>query len=302
MTAHVHKTRQAAQGETLQKKGQLSEAWDRLKKRPSAMLALGGLIFIVLVAVFADVIADYDTMVIQQDVYQKFAGFSSEHWLGTDYLGRDLFGRIVHGTRTALLMGFGANLITIVIALALSCCSAFFGGKVDLIIMRCVDVLCSMPSMVLSLAICAGLGNGLWQLIIALAVGNIGPITLMFRSNAISITNMEYMEAGKALGASNLWLIVRYVIPNMLSIILIQMASYVSINILMGATLSFIGLGVKAPRPEWGMILSEGLQYFTVYPRIVIVPGLALMFTALCITTFGDCMRDAFDPKLKGRA
>lgn len=283
-------------------KSQMMEAWDRLKKRPSAMISLAGLCLIVLIAVFANVIADYDAMVIQQDVYNKMAPFSSEHLLGTDYLGRDMFGRIVHGTRTALLMGVGANLITIIIALTLSCICTFFGGKVDLVIMRFVDVLMSLPPLVLSIAICAGLGNGLWQLIVALAAGNIGPITTMFRSNALTIANMEYMEAGKALGASNRWLMVKYMVPNMLSIVLVQSTSYVAMNILSGTTLSFIGLGVKAPMPEWGMILSDGLQYFTTYPRLVIIPGLAVLFTAFCITTFGDCLRDAFDPKLKGRA
>lgn len=266
------------------------------------MVSLAGILVIIIVAIFADVIADYSTMVIQQDVYNKFLTSTSEHWLGTDHLGRDIFGRIIHGTRTALLMGFGANMLTCTIALLLACSCAFFGGKVDLITMRFVDVLASLPALVLALAICAGLGSGLWQLIVALAVGNIAPITQMFRSSALSEANKEYMEAGKAMGASTFWLIVRYLLPNIFSIILIQLTSYVAINILMGATLSFIGLGVKAPRPEWGMMLAEGLQYYTIYPRLVIIPGLFLVFAALCIMTFGDCLRDAFDPKLKGKS
>ena len=286
----------------LKRRSPLGEVWNRLKRRPLAMLSLSGIILIILVALFADVIANYSTMVIQQDVYNKFQTFSPEHLLGTDHLGRDVFGRIIHGTRTALLMGFGANLVTCSIALILACSCAFFGGKVDLITMRIVDVLASLPALVLALAICAGLGSGLWQLIVALAVGNIAPITQMFRSSALSEANKEYMEAGKALGASTFWLMFRYLLPNILSIILIQLTSYVAINILMGATLSFIGLGVKAPRPEWGMMLAEGLQYYTVYPRLVIIPGLFLVFAALCIMTFGDCLRDAFDPKLKGKS
>lgn len=286
----------------LKRRSPLGEVWSRLRKRPVAMLSLAGILLIILVAIFADVIADYSTMVIQQDVYNKFLPASGEHWLGTDHLGRDVFGRIVHGTRTALIMGFGANIITCLIALVLACTCAFFGGKVDLVIMRFVDVLASLPSLVLALAISAGLGSGLWQLIVALAVGNIAPITQMFRSSALSEANKEYMEAGKALGASNFWMMTRYLLPNMLSIVLIQLTSYVAINILMGATLSFIGLGVKAPQPEWGMMLAEGLQYYTTYPQLVIIPGLFLVFTALCIMTFGDCLRDAFDPKLKGKS
>ena len=286
----------------IKRRSPLGEVWARLKRRPLAMLSLSGIIVIFLLAIFADVIADYSTRVVQQDVYNKFQTADSEHWLGTDHLGRDVFGRIIHGTRTALVMGFGANILTCAIALVLACSCAFFGGKVDLITMRFVDVLASLPSLVLALAICAGLGSGLWQLIIALAVGNIAPITQMFRSSALAEANKEYMEAGKALGASTPWLIIKYLLPNMLSIILIQLTSYVAINILMGATLSFIGLGVKAPMPEWGMMLAEGLQYYTIYPRLVIVPGLVLVFVALCIMTFGDCLRDAFDPKLKGKS
>ena len=283
-------------------KGQLAEAWDRMKHRPMAVLSLAGLAVIILIAILCPLFVDYNAQVIEQDVYNKFAGFSTAHWFGTDYAGRDMFGRIIYGTRTALMMGIGANLITVAVALVLSCCCAFFGGKVDLVIMRFVDILMSLPSLVLSIAICAGLGNGLPQLIIALAVGNLGPMTTMFRSSALTIAHEEYMEAGKALGASNIWLMVRYMIPNMLSIILVQSTSYVGMNILSGATLSFIGLGVKAPMPEWGMILNDGLQYFTLYPRLVIIPGVAILITAFFVTTFGDCLRDAFDPKLKGKA
>lgn len=283
-------------------KGQLAEAWDRMKHRPMAVLSLAGLAVIILIAILCPLFVDYNAQVIEQDVYNKFAGFSAAHWFGTDYAGRDMFGRIIYGTRTALMMGIGANLITVAVALVLSCCCAFFGGKVDLVIMRFVDILMSLPSLVLSIAICAGLGNGLPQLIIALAVGNLGPMTTMFRSSALTIAHEEYMEAGKALGASNIWLMVRYMIPNMLSIILVQSTSYVGMNILSGATLSFIGLGVKAPMPEWGMILNDGLQYFTLYPRLVIIPGVAILITAFFVTTFGDCLRDAFDPKLKGKA
>ncbi len=283
-------------------KGQLAEAWDRLKHRPMAVASMVGLAIIILIAIFADVLVSYQNDVVLQDVYNKLAAPNAGHWFGTDYLGRDLFARILYGTRIALIMGVGANLLTVALALILSCCCAYFGGKVDLIIMRFVDVLMSLPSLVLSIAIAAGLGNGLWQLIVALAVGNLGPMTSMFRSSALTIAQEEYMEAGRALGASNIWLMIRYMIPNMMSIILVQSTSYVGMNILSGATLSFIGLGVKAPMPEWGMILNDGLQYFMIYPRLVIIPGIAILLTAFFITTFGDCLRDALDPKLKGRA
>ena len=171
-----------------------------------------------------------------------------------------------------------------------------------MIIMRCLDVLSSIPALVLAMAICAGIGNGMWQLITALSIGGISGFTRMFRSKALIIANMEYMEAGKALGASTPWLMTKYLFPNIISVVLVQGSMMVSSNVLMGATLSFIGLGVQPPQPEWGSMLSEALTYFQLYPRLVIVPGVFLILTSLCINTFGDCLRDALDPQLEGRA
>lgn len=283
-------------------RGQFASAWARLRKSPVAMVSLCGIAVVILVAALAGVLADYDTMVVQQNVMEKFQSPSSAHLFGTDHLGRDIFGRLVHGTRTALKLGLGATSISCVIGLLLTCLCAFFGGIVDMIVMRLVDILSSIPSLVLAIAIVAGLGTGMPQLIVAISAGGIAPCTRMFRSKALSIASMEYMEAGRSLGASTPWLMTRYLIPNIVSIIIIEFTATVASNILMGATLTFIGLGVASPTPEWGLMLSEGLSYFQYYPYLVVAPGLALVFTALSINTFGDCLRDALDPQLKGRA
>lgn len=162
--------REIAGNAVLQGKSQMREAWDRLKKKPMAMISLAGIILIFLLALTCPLFINYQQQVVEQNIYNKMAAPSLAHFFGTDYLGRDMFARIIWGTRAAILMGIFANVITCAVALILACCCAFFGGIVDLIIMRFVDVLLSMPSMVLAIAICAGLGNGMWQLIVALSI------------------------------------------------------------------------------------------------------------------------------------
>ena len=284
------------------KNSMMREAWRRLKKNPRAMVALCFLVFFFLVAAFADVIADYQMEAVKQVPLDRLQGPSAEHWFGTDNYGRDIFARIVHGTRIAILYGFGATLIGIVIGSLVGTASAYFGGRVDDVIMRIVDVMSTIPTLLLALAIVAGLGSGLPQVVIELAVGQIPNFVRVVRSAALSVVNMEYLEAGKALGANHLWLISKYVIPNVISIILIQGAMNVSFNLLMGATLSFVGLGVQVPTPEWGYMLKEGLSFMEGYPHLVVIPGICLMLVALAINTFGDCLRDALDPRLKGKA
>jgi len=286
----------------IKKKSQIMEAWDRLRKQPMAMLCLGVIIALLLIAIFADVIANYDAMCVKQNLAAKLSAPSAEHILGTDQFGRDTFGRVIHGVRTALLMGFLSSAISVVIATVLACLAAYFGGWVDTIIMRFIDVLSAIPPIVIALAICAGLGNGMWQLIVALSFGGLAIHTRMIRSSALSVVKKDFIETAVARGARTGRIMFRYIIPNVISIIIIQFASNVAINILQGATLSFIGLGVQKPRPEWGSMLNEAVTFMRTDIRLMIVPAVALAITALAINTFGDYLRDAFDPQLKGRA
>ncbi len=284
------------------RQGQMVSAWLRMRKRPSAMISVAGIVIVLLLALFADVIADWDGVVVAQDLTNKFAAPSMAHWFGTDHLGRDIFARIIHGTRTALLMGVVGSAVSIVAATALACCCAYFGGIVDMLIMRVVDVLSAIPPTIIALAICAGMGNGLPQLIFALAMGSIAVHTRMIRSYALTVAKSDFIEASTTLGASTGRIMIQHIVPNIISIIIIQFSGNISINILMGATLSFIGLGVKAPRPEWGLMLSEGLDYMARAPHVIVFTALALVFTTVCINTFGDALRDALDPQLKGKA
>lgn len=277
------------------------ETWRRLQAQPVAMICLVLIAFIVIVAIFADIIVDYDDAV-KQVAADKLMHPCAEHIFGCDQYGRDMFARIVHGTRIDLLVGICASVCSLIVSVILATCSALFGGKVDMVIMRIVDVLCSVPALVIALAICGGLGNGIWQLIIALTIPSIGMHTKMVRSQALPLASKEFIEASTILGCDTLHKILRHLVPNLASIIIINITASVAQNIMMCATLSFIGLGIKAPMPEWGLMLSEGLNYMVRHPHMVAVPALTLLLTTLCINTFGDYLRDAFDPQLKGRA
>ena len=295
-------TANTSSSKRIKKQGQFVSAWHRMRKRPSAMIALGVILLVCLIALFADVIADWDTQVVEQHLENKFAAPGGEHILGTDHLGRDVFSRIIHGTRTALLMGIVGSMVSIIVATFLACLCAYFGGIVDMIIMRIVDILSAIPPIIIALAICAGLGNGLPQLIFALAMGSISVHTRMIRSYALTVAKSDYIEAATCLGSSTGRIMLRHIVPNIVSIIIIQFSGNIAINILMGATLSFIGLGVRAPRPEWGLMLSEGLKYLQKSPTIILFTALALVITTVAINTFGDALRDALDPQLKGKA
>ena len=284
------------------KRGQSFEVWSRLKKQKVAMFSLAGIILLVVIAIFADLIANYDLTVIAQNVDARLQFPNLTHWFGTDSYGRDFFARIIHGVRTAMLMGVLATIISLFISTVIGCITAYFGKTVDMVIMRIMDIISAIPSLIISIAIVAGLGNGLWQLIIALAVGAIAPNVRMIRSVALGVSRMDYIEAAIAQGAGTGRILRKYIFPNIISMVIIQGTQMVAGNILIGAALSFIGLGIKPPSPEWGVMLSEGVSYMQTYPFLVIIPGLAIVFTSLVIMTFGDSLRDAFDPHLKGKA
>lgn len=284
------------------KNSQGREIWGRLKKNRRAMVSLAFIILLFLTALCADFIADYEQVAIKQNVIERLQSPSAAHWFGTDYYGRDMFARVVHGTRISIILGFGAASISILLATVVGTSAAYFGGRVDNVITRIVDTLMAIPSLLLALAIVASFGVGLPQLVVALSAGQIANFTRMVRSASISVVNQEFIEAAKARGASHLRIIVKYIVPNIIGTILIQGTMQVSINILMGSMMSFVGLGVQIPRPEWGSMLGEGLAYMVYSPHLVVIPGICLMLTALAINSFGDCLRDAFDPRLKGKA
>ena len=284
------------------KNSQGREIWDRLRHRPSAMIALVGCLIMIFLAVFADVLVPYEAAIKQVATEKLVKPFSPGHLLGTDNFGRDILARIIHGARTALEIGIIAALASVIISIVLSSMCSMLGGWVDNIIMRIIDVISCIPGMVIALAICASLGNGIPQLLVALTIAGIPMHTKMYRSVALSVSKKDYIESAIALGGKPSYIMRRHLVPNLASVIIINGTAQVSSNIMQGATLGFIGLGVKAPTPEWGTMLSEGLSFMLRNQYMVLIPGIVLCLTALCINTFGDCLRDAFDPQLKGKS
>lgn len=286
----------------MKKRGQMAEAWARMKTQPIAVVSLTVVVILVLVAIFADLIVPYSKAITQVAADKLLPPGTPGHLLGTDGFGRDMFARIIHGTRTALEIGLISAGASIVISTFLACLCATVGGWVDNLIMRFIDVVSCIPSLVMALAICAALGNGIPQLVFALFFTGLPMHTKMVRSVALGVAKMEYVESAVALGAKSGYIMLRHMIPNLASVIIINGTAQVSMNIMMGATLGFVGLGVKAPTPEWGTMLADGLSYMLRNQYMVLVPGLILALAALFINSLGDCLRDALDPQLKGRA
>lgn len=282
-------------------KSAYADAWRRLKKNKVAMAALVVIILLILMAVFADAIVSYD-LAITQSAANQLAKPSAEHWFGCDGLGRDLFARVIHGSRISLLLGFGTTAITTVIAVTLGTTAAYYGGKFDSLLMRAFDILISIPSVLLALAISAGFGNGTVQLIVAITIGQLASFTRVVRAAVLNLVDQEYIEAERSLGLGSGRIIITHIIPNAMGTILVQATMQVARNILMGALLSFLGLGAPIPTPEWGQIASDGISYLRYTGHIVIYPTIAITITALAINLFGDGLRDALDPRLKGRS
>ena len=291
----------------LKKNSQAAEVWQSLIHRPAALIALIGCGIILFLAVFADLLVPYDVAIRQAGKIKLLAPLTTDiygkmHLLGTDNLGRDILARVIHGARTAMEIGLLSSLISLVISTILACLCAMLGGWVDNVIMRIVDVISCVPGMVVALAICAALGNGIPQLLVALTISSLPLHVKMIRSVALTVAKKDFVESAVALGATPWYIMIKHLVPNLASVILINGTAQVSINIMQGATLGFIGLGVKAPTPEWGTMLADGLSYTMKDQFMVYIPGIVLCLAALSINTLGDCLRDALDPQLKGKA
>lgn len=281
------------------KRSQLTEIWRRMKRNRLAMLGLVIVILLVLVAVFADQIADYNMEVIKQNVLIRYQAPSAEHWCGTDELGRDIFARLVHGARISLLVGVVAVFIALATGGVLGAIAGYFGGIVDNLIMRVMDVFLSIPILLLAIMIVAALGTSMTNLMLAIGLASMPTFARVVRASVLSVKDQEFVEAAKAIGGKNSHIIFRHIIPNCLSPIIVQATLRVATAILSTASLSFIGLGIKPPAPEWGAMLASGRGAIRDAPHVVVIPGLLIMITILALNLLGDGLRDALDPKLK---
>ena len=271
------------------------EVLKRLSRAPLAMAGLVIVLILVVAAVFAGHIAPYGYA--DQDLMAAFEEPSRAHIFGTDEFGRDIFSRIVYGARVSLQVGFIAVGIAVFVGGFLGAVAGYYGGHADNIIMRAMDILLSIPSILLAIA--ASLGPGLFNLMIAVGISSTPNYARIVRGSVLSVRSQEFVEAAKAVGSSDLRIIMKHIIPNCLAPIIVQSTLGVAIAILTAAGLSFIGLGIQPPIPEWGAMLSGGREYIRDYAYMTIFPGLAIMITILALNFLGDGLRDALDPKLK---
>lgn len=278
----------------------LIDIFVRLRKtKPLGFIGFIIVMLLVLIAIFADALAPYgyNEMILAD----RLSGPSATHLLGTDNMGRDLLSRIVYGARISITVALCAQAISAAVKLLVAVPSGYFGGKYDIILQRFVDAWICIPPLALYLTVMAILGAGMWQVIVVLGVsGGISQVRVI-RSTVIRIREEIYFEAAKAIGVPNLRILVHHVLPNIMSVIIISVASGMGMVILAEATLSFLGLGIPPPYPSWGGMLSgSGRQYMMVAPWMMLWPGLALSSVVFAFNMLADALRDLLDPRLRG--
>lgn len=277
--------------------GQCYAAWKRLRNNKRAMIGLFILLAIIFGAVFAGVLAPegYD----HQDYAVRLLKPCKEYLLGTDQFGRSILSRILYGGRISLVVGFCAVALSVSVGTIIGSLAGYYGGAIDNISMRIMDVMMAIPNILLAIAVCAALGNGIQNMVFAIAICAVPGHARVVRSAVLSARNQEYIEAAISNGASDFRIIFRYILPNCLAPIIVQATMSVAKAILSASSLAFIGLGVQQPIPEWGAMLSARRPFFRDYWWIITFPGLAIMLTIYGINLFGDGLRDALDPRLK---
>lgn len=291
--------RKKKESKEIKKRSAFSEAMQRLFRNKMAITGLIIIVIIVVLCLLANIICPegYDA----QNIADRFIlpGEDSRFLLGTDALGRSMLARVLYGGRISLLVAVVATAIAAVIGIVLGASAAYFGGLTDQIIMRCVDILGAIPALLLAVAIAASLGASLFNCMLAVGVSAIPAFAKTVRGPVLSTMQMEYIEAAKEIDAKDIRIIFRHVLPNVLSPIIVQVTSLLANSIILASAMSFLGLGVQAPVPEWGALIASARQYIVTYPYLVTIPGICIAVLVLSMNLFGDGLRDALDPKLK---
>ncbi|NLM40510.1 MAG: ABC transporter permease [Firmicutes bacterium] len=269
----------------------------RLLKNRRAVVGGILLLIIILMAIFAPFVAPYDP--VKQNIRNRLQGPSREHILGTDQFGRDTFSRVVYGARISLRVGFSAILIAVVVGCLLGLVAGYYGGMLDNIIMRIMDVLMALPGFLLALAIVAALGPGMQNVILAIGISYIPSFARLMRSSVLTVRELDYVSAAEALGSSDARILFRHILPNSLNPIIVMVTLSLAGAILSAAGLSFLGMGAQPPTPEWGSMISSSRPFIRVSHWCVTIPGLAIFTTVLCLNLVGDGLRDALDPRMK---
>lgn len=289
----------ASEGNGYKKRSQLGSVCRRFAKSRTAMAGLLILALLVLIAACCPLFLNYTQDVVGQNIRQRLQPPCLAHPFGTDQYGRDVLARVLWGTRISLSASLVIITAATVFGALFGALSAYYGGRVDNLIMRVMDVFYALPFNLMAICIVASLGNGIFNLGLACVIGVIPGFTRVFRAAILPIRNQEYIEAARACNTTDWRILTKHILPNALGPIIVQATLNLAITILAIAGLSFIGLGIQAPTPEWGAMLSEGREQMRNYPYLVIFPGLAIMVSAMSLNLIGDGLRDALDPKLK---
>ena len=280
----------------------LAQTARRLKRSYTALFGLGIVVLLVLTAIFADILAPYDPVINSVD--EMFQGPSRTHWLGTDQFGRDMLSRIIHGSRISLAVGLSSVLLAIFVGVPLGVVGGFYGGKVDTLIMRAMDLILAFPVFLLAIVIMimftptAGL-LGAMKIILAIGIVRVPIYARLVRGSVLSIKEKEYVEACHALGQNDPKILLRHILPNCMAPIIVTGTLSIATAIIVEASLSFLGLGTQPPTPSWGWDLKANVAWIQQTPWLALGPGFAIFITVLGFNLFGDGLRDALDPRLK---
>ena len=271
----------------------------RFFRNKAALLGLIYMVVLLFAAVFADKLFDYDTIVIRNNISERLIPPCAAHWFGTDDLGRDIFARVVHGARLSLTISFSAVALALVVGGIIGLFAAYYGGFVDELLMRLTDIFIAVPTTLMCIILVAALGSSSLNLILALGLASMPTFARVVRSAVLTVRDEEYITSARALGARDSEIVTKHVLPNCMGPILVQTTLRIASAIYNPSALSFLGLGIAQPAPEWGGMLSAGRNYIRTASYISLIPGLAIMLTVLALNLMGDGIRDAIDPKLK---
>ena len=271
----------------------------RFLKNKGAVVGLTIVILLALVAIFADVIVDYDTQVVGYSIRGRLQSPNPNHLFGTDEMGRDLFWRVVYGTKYSFSIGIACTILAAFIGIPMGAAAGYFGGTVDDLIMRLMDMITAIPGLLLGIVIVSALGANMTNLIIAVGIGGIASVARITRASVMTVKNQEYIESARVIGLRGSSIIFSHILPNCLSPIIVNLTLRVAQAIIAASSLSFLGLGVPEPAPEWGALLSAGRALIREHSYLTLFPGLAILVTVLALNMMGDGLRDAMDPKLR---
>lgn len=291
------KNRKSQKIEKSMKPGSMAYIWKKISRNPGAMLGLIFVTTLFILSFLSPYICNYrfDEIIMKE----RFSLPSAKHLLGCDEVGRDILSRILYGAKYTLSIGILSTAFSCIVGVILGAIAGYFGGIVDTLIMRALDIFQAFPNILLAIAISAVLGAGFDKVIYAIGISGIPNFARMMRANILTVRNSEFIEAATSINCSTFRIILRHVIPNAISPLIVQVAMGIASAALSASGLSFLGFGVQQPTPEWGAMLASARGYMRDYPHMVIIPGLFIMLTVLSFNLLGDAVRDALDPKLR---